>query len=200
MSTTTADDEAAAESSEDTEVDEFEIDVGGPDAVELEFGPTKLSSGIAVGAAVLAALSSGLYSGLALPFSFAGVGFVAVAVYRAESRRWLSLGVMSLFIGIIASDMFGPPGLDPAVYLASMTATIVSWDVGQHAITIGEQFGLTAPTRRGELVHAAGSVIVGVLASGIAYGVYFFGSGNQPTLAVALLMLGAVLLIWALRD
>jgi hypothetical protein len=101
---------------------------------------------------------------------------------------------------IIAADMFGPFGLDPAIFVTGVAATLVAWDVGQHAITIGEQFGRQAPTRRGEIVHAGGSVMVGVLASGLAYGIYLFGSGNQPTLAVALLMFGAVLLIWALRD
>lgn len=182
------------------EVEEIEIDAGGPEAVELDFGPTVLSSRIAVAAAVFAVLTSGPYSGLALPMSLAGLAFVAVAVYRANSRRWLSLGVVSLFLGIALADMFGPPNLGVGLFLVSVTATIVAWDVGQHAITIGEQFGRQAPTRRGELVHAGSSVIVGILGSTLAYGVYFFGLRNQPTLTVATLMFGAVLLMWALRD
>jgi len=166
--------------------------------VELEFEPTRVSSVVAMTAGVLAALTTVPYGGFAVPFGIAGLAFLATGLFGSGSRRWVSLGVANLFMGVIVAGGFG--AATPPTVLAATVATLIAWDVGQHAITVGEQFGRTAPTRRGEVVHAASTTIVGVLSAGIAYGVYVFGTSGQPTLAVVLLFLGAVLLVWALRE
>ena len=166
--------------------------------VELNRDPAVVSSVVSVIAGFLAVLVTAPALGLAIPFGLAGVLFLALGLFRVGSRGWVSLGVTSIFIGIVVVGALG--AAPPLTLLTGAVALFVSWDVGQHAVTVGEQFGRTAPTQRGEVVHAAASSLVGVLAAGVAYGIYLFGAGDQPALAIILLLLGVVGLVWALRD
>lgn len=173
-------------------------DVDPEAAVELDHRPALTSSIIAVFAGVLAMLTSGPFAGIALLFGLAGVSFLAVGLFVTGSRSWVSLGIVSLFVGILTVGVLGTAPIP--LLLISAVGLVVAWDVGQHAITIGEQFGRTTPTQRGELVHAAGSGLVGILGAGGVYGVYWAGTGGQPVLAILLLLLGAILLVWSLRE
>jgi hypothetical protein len=177
---------------------ETEIEDDERRSVDLVNEPAITSGAIALFAGVLAMLTSAPFYGVAVPFGVLGVLFLGVGVFSAASRRWVSLGAMSIFVGILIVGALGAATVP--MLLISGVMTLVAWDVGQHAITVGEQFGRTVPTRRGELVHAASSTIVGVLGAGASYGVYVLGAGGQPALAVVLLVLGAVGLVWALRD
>lgn len=182
----------SAETSDET----FEF--GGRETVELDDRPTIVSSAIAVTAGVLAMAGSAPYSALAIPFGLLGLVFLAAGLFVKGSRSLVSLGVMSFFIAIL---IVGALGLaPPTMLLASIVGTIIAWDVAQYGITIGEQMGRNAPTKRGELFHAGGSTVVGVLAAGVGYGVFRVGSAGQPALALLLLFLGATVMIWALRD
>lgn len=174
------------------------VDTGEREAVELENKPTVVSGIISLTAGILAMAGSAPFSGLAIPFGLLGLLFLGTGLFVKRSRQWVSLGVTSLFIGVLIVGMLGLA--PPSMLLASAVGVLVAWDVGQHAVTIGEQFGRTTPTRRGELFHAAASIVVGVLAAGIGYTIYLLGSEGQPALAMILLLLGAVALVWALRD
>lgn len=181
-----------------TETDETTIGFGGREAVEMDDRPTVVSSAIAVTAGLLAMVGSAPYSGLAIPFGLLGILFLAAGLFGNGSRSLVSLGVMSFFVAIL---IVGALGLAPVtMLLASTVGTLIAWDVGQYGITIGEQIGRNAPTKRGELFHAAGSTVVGILAGGLGYGVFRFGSEGQPALALLLLFLGAIIMVWALRD
>lgn len=173
-------------------------DVDGRTPVELDHRPASTSGIVALTAGVLAMLASAPFAGVALPFGLAGVLFLATGLFVTGSRSWVSLGVTSIFVGVLVVGILGT--VPPLVLLVSVVGLVVSWDVGRHAITVGEQFGRTAPTRRGELVHAAGSSLVGVLAAGGAYGAYSIRVGEQPALAVVLLITGVILLVWVLRE
>jgi hypothetical protein len=166
--------------------------------VVLDESPPVTSSIISIFAAVIAVVVTAPSFGFAIPLGIAGLLFIATGVFTAGSRRWVSLGVTSIFVGILLVGALG--AATPLTMVTSAVALFVSWDVGQHAVTIGEQFGRGAPTQRGELVHAAASSLVGVLGAGVAYAVYLLGTGDQPALAVILLLLGVVALVWALRD
>lgn len=174
------------------------IGTGERESVELDHQPTIVSSVIAVTAGVLSMAASAPFSGLAIPFGLLGVVFLGVGLFVRGSRQYVSLGVTSLFVGVLIVGILG--AATPLMLLVSLVGLMVAWDVGQHAVTIGEQVGRTAPTRRGELIHAAGTSVVGILAAGFAYGTYQLGSQGQPALAVILLVVGVTALVWALRD
>lgn len=185
-----------------TETADGEEDAGGvpgiPDPVEIDDGTPVLSGSIAVFAAVIAMLTSAPFLGLAFIPGLAGVLFVAAGVFATQSRSYVSLGVASIFVGVL---LVGAMGAGPPMMLVtSAVGVFVAWDVGQHAITISEQFGRSAPTQRGELVHAGGSSLVGILSAGILYGIFLAGSGGKPALAVILMTTGFLALMWALRD
>ena len=173
-------------------------ELGVPEVVDLEFGPRRFSAFVAIFAGVMATATSAPYHGLSLPFGLLGLVFLVFGALFGKSRGWISLGVTSIFIGVLVAGVFD--AITVPMTLMATVGTMIAWDVGQHAVTIGEQFSRESPTRRGEATHAAASTIVGVLAAGVAYGIYVAGSGGQPALAILFLGLGATFLIWALRD
>jgi len=175
----------------DTRMDDTAVEVPDED-------PATVSSVISLFAGIFAMLLSAPFLGAAVPFGFGGVLFIGLGLFVKTDRSWVSFGVASIFLGILLVGAFGPA--QPLTLVIATVALFVSWDVGMHAIVIGNQLGSTAPTLRGEVVHAAASVIVGSLASGVTYGLFVFGSGGQPVLAVFLLVIGVLGLLWSLRD
>jgi len=173
-------------------------DVGREAPVEINDDPAVVSGAISVFAALLAVLVVTPFFGFAVPLGLLGLLFLGVGVFGEGSRRWVSLGVTSVFIALVLVGALG--AATPLTLVVGSVALFVAWDVGQHAVTVGEQFGRGVPTRRGEVVHAAATSLVGVLGAGIAYGIFQFGTGGQPALAVILMLLGVVGLVWALRD
>lgn len=170
----------------------------GIEPIELDNRPAVTSGVISLTAGILAMAATAPYSGLAILFGLVGLLSIGAGLFTKGSRRWLGFGVTSLFIAMLAVGILGQA--PPSMLVVGAVGLLVSWDVGQHAITIGEQMGRNAPTQRGEVAHAAGSSIVGILAGGLTYGVYLFGAEGQPALAVILLMVGGIALVWALRD
>ena len=84
--------------------------------------------------------------------------------------------------------------------LVGLVMAVVAWDVGQHAVGLGEQVGRAGPTVRAELVHAGTSLGIAGGTAGIAYLLFVAGAGNQPTTALVALLLAAVLIVLALRN
>jgi uncharacterized membrane protein YbaN (DUF454 family) len=166
--------------------------------VEVDRGPARLSSALATIAALLAVLTSAPLSVLAVLLG--GVGFVvlAVALFARGSRRLLWLGTVSIFGG--ALDAGARAAAPPALVLTSVAAVLLAWDVGQNAISVGEQLGRGAETWRAELVHAAVSTVVAVLVAVAAYAVFGLGVGSPPVLAVLLFVGASLLLTWALDS
>ena len=62
-------------------------------------------------------------------------------------------------------------GADLRLALAGMAAAFVAWDVGTFGVSLGEELGARASTIRIELVHAGGTILVGVGAVGVALAV-----------------------------
>ncbi|SNZ17078.1 hypothetical protein SAMN06269185_2881 [Natronoarchaeum philippinense] len=168
-----------------------------PDPIELDHSPTKLSTIAAVGAAVLAALTSAPFALLALPVGLAGAGAVGAGLIVAESRTWVAVGVGALFLSVLISGGFGTP---VELLLVSMVATVLAWDFGHNAISLGEHVGRHSTTRRNEIIHGAATTIAASLAAAVGYGVYAIAGGGQPVAALSLLLFGIVFLIWAIRT
>lgn len=165
--------------------------------VDVEHEPARLSAHVAMGAGVVAALTSAPFALLALPFGVGGLAMLAAGLYVAESRTWVSVGAGGIFSGGLLAGAFG--GVTAELLLISVIGVMVAWDVGQNAISIGEQLTAATHTRRLELVHAGATAVVATLAAGLAYGVYVAGTGGQPAPALALLLIGAVVLLWVVR-
>lgn len=126
-----------------------------------------------------------------------GAGLVAlVAGLRAGLRRLVSLGVLGLILGVLVAGAVGVPA---ELLLVSAAASAVAWDVADQAVSLGEQVGRGADTARAELVHAAGSALVATAAVAAAYLVFRAVAGG-PVVALALLLLGAILLASVLRG
>jgi hypothetical protein len=129
-----------------------------------------------------------------------GLGVVALVAVAAgsfrPSPRLLTVGAAVLVAGVAAAGAFG--GTPESLVVAALGA-ILAWDYGQFGIEVGEQLGRAADSRRLLLAHAATSLLVGVAAIVVAYGVFRAAAGGQPVTALVFLLLGVVALVAALR-
>ena len=165
--------------------------------IEIDNRPTVISSWAAVGAAVLAALTSGLFAFLALPLSAGGVGMIAGGLFYAHNRSWVTIGTASLFLGVLVAGGFGAP---IELLLISMIGTLLAWDFGQHSISLGRQVGRHSTTRRNEIIHCGASTMVACVAAAIGLAVFLTAGGGRPVAALSMLLLGFLFLLWAIRT
>lgn len=156
--------------------------------------PARLSRWISVSAALVAVGSSGFYSWPALAVGTLGLLLLVVGLIRGANTA-VTIGAFGLFVGGIIAGVQNAP-IVPV--LISVTFTVLAWDVGGSAISIGKQLGREADTIRIEAVHMTASGIVGVVTAGVGYGLYQTGTGEQPVAALVFLLIAAVLLVEAL--
>jgi hypothetical protein len=109
----------------------------------------------------------------------------------------VTLGAVGLFGGVLLA---GAQGGGPEALVLGLLGTVVAWDVGEHAVGLGEQLGREATTTRSELVHAAASLAVGAAGATLGYGVFLVAAGGQPTTALVFLLIGVVALAAAVRS
>ena len=160
----------------------------------IDRSPARLSGRIAAGVGVIAVVASGSYSWSALACGLLGLALVGLGLVRG-SRSGVTAGAVGLFVGALVAGAGGAPALAVALGVA---AAVVTWDVGTNAIDVGDHLGREARTRRIEAVHAAASISVGVVTTGIGYGIYRATAAGQPLAALVLLLIAAVLLSSAL--
>ncbi|MFC6988873.1 hypothetical protein ACFQJD_09425 [Haloplanus sp. GCM10025708] len=154
------------------------------------FGPEALSLGVEL---ALASVSVAVYLTLGLLGAVLFPG-------RGESAAVASVGV---FLAAVGSARVGVP---PVVVFVAVAASLVVWDVSDHAVAMGTEVGRAAPTRHVELVHAGGSLLVGGVGVAVAVG-GLLGAGAVPVLRsvatpLALLsaLVGVLFLLAALRS
>lgn len=144
---------------------------------------------------VVAFLATALAAPTAAPV--AGVAMMAVAVgLLRTSTRTLTWGAA---LGTAGIALAGYEGGAPAALLVAGVGLVVAWDVGDHGISLGGHVGRSAVSRRNVAVHAAGSLLVGVVTATVVYATYLAAAGGQPVAALALLLFGAVILLSAFR-
>lgn len=161
---------------------------------ELDRRPSRTGTALALLAAVVvvAALTPAGAGQLV-----AVTGLVAfAAALRRGSAVLLGAGGTGLFAGVLLGGVAGAP---PEPMLVAAAGTVVAWDVGENALTLGDQLGRAARTERAELVHAAGSTAVAAVGAALAYLAFVGVDRGQPSMALVLLLLGAVLLATTLR-
>jgi len=192
------DDTAVATTADAGPASESESESEPPEPVDVEHAPPRLTQFVAAGGAILGAALTAPFVLLALPFGIAGATIVAASAFLVQSRGWLTVGTGLVLVGTVVTGVYG--AVPPALMLASVGATILGWDVGQHGIVIGEQLGRSPRSRRIQVVHAATSAIVIGGISAVAYLVYLFAGDGRPAQAVALVVLGVIVLAWVFRS
>lgn len=129
------------------------------------------------------------------------VGILGVVVLTAgvrnASRKLLTFGVIVLFGAVLVAGASAAP---LAFVLVGAGATIVAWDAGTNAITVGRQLGAAAETRRLEVVHSLVTAAVATAVGAVGYGAFWLTNGGQSTAAVALLLLAALLFSYLLDS
>ncbi|MCU4743980.1 hypothetical protein OB955_15120 [Halobacteria archaeon AArc-m2/3/4] len=172
------------------------IDDTTPTRVTVDRSPAKVSATGATIAGAVAALTTAPFALLALPLGLGGVAMIAGGLWATTSRRLVSLGTASLFLGVLVAGGFGTP----VEFLLIATIGVgMAWDLGHNAIGLGEQMGRHSKTRRSEVIHAGATLIVVLAASVIGYSAYLVGGGGHPVAALAGMSLGLVFMIWAIR-
>jgi hypothetical protein len=166
------------------------------DVTEIQRSPPPLGSSVALVSATVGLLATALASVGAAGPSALGVLLVVLGLSRA-SRRLVTLGGVALFVGVLVA---GVRGGGPELLLVAALGTVLAWDVGEHAIGIGEQLGRDADSSRAVLVHAATTLLVGAFGAAVCYAAFLVVGGGQPVSALVFLLLGAVALVAALRG
>lgn len=162
----------------------------------IDRGPTRVGRWTSAVAGVVAFVTSGFYSWSALAVGTIGLGLLLVGVVRG-AKGAVTTGAFGL---LVAGVLAGSAGAPVPPILASVVFTVLAWDTGGNAIGVGEQLGRSADTARIEIVHAVGTLAVGVLTAAVGSGVYWFAAGGQPVAAVVFLLLGALLLLGTLGQ
>lgn len=163
----------------------------------IDRAPARLTGGLAVTTGVLAAVPAATVAPMSLVAGIIGLVLVAAGVGLDRGRqRLVTLGAAVLFSAVLAAGATGAP---VEVLLLGGTASILAWDFGQNAISVGEQLGRESRTTRAEVVHAAGSTIVAALTAGVGYAIFRIASGGQPIVALVFLLIAVIVLVSTLR-
>jgi len=156
--------------------------------------PARLSSAVAVVAAVIAFLLSGPYSWVALAASGLGVLLVLVGVLTGRHVP-VTAGSAGLIVGVIAAAFAETP---PLFVLGGTVGAMVAWDAGGTAIDPGNS-SVAQPGRPGwRLVHAGSTALVGVVTAVGSLAVYQTSLGRSPLTAPMLLLIAALCIAVAL--
>jgi hypothetical protein len=165
-------------------------------AVEVTHSPATVSSVIAAAAALLAVITSGT-SVLALLIGVFGLVAVVGGLFVFDSERALLVGTAFVFIGVVVSGIYGNSF---ALLVMGTFGSILAFDVGSNAFSVGRQLSDDTQTTRGEVVHASASLAVGVVIVGIGTLIFLVSLSELPVASIALLLFGALLLAWAIRS
>lgn len=160
----------------------------------IDRSPTRLGSGLALGAGLVALAAAGPYSAASGLAATLGV-VLLVAAARVGDRRLVSVGAVALLGGVLVA---GVAGASTGSLLVGVGATVFAWDAGGTSIDLGAQLGRAADTRRLEIVHAAASAGVATASAAVGYAVFLVMAGGQPVTALLLLLLAGALLVAAL--
>jgi hypothetical protein len=153
-------------------------------------------------------------------------GFTAIGVAAAAAMLFLATVAVSALWAVLATGYVegrtagvtiaslalfntaafaGVLDVSNALVLGALVGAVLVWDAGEFGVTLGEEIGRRANTRRAELVHATGTLAVGGVGAGVALliGGQSVGAVDAGTGPVALGLVavlgGLLLLVIALR-
>lgn len=149
------------------------------------------------------AVVPGVFAAVALarvPVAVA-LGLVGLAVVTAGtargSRRVVTAGGLAQFAGVLVA---GIAGVSAGLLLLGAAASVVAWTTGQHAVGLARQLGRDAPVHRSVLAHVASATLTTLSVGTLALGAFRFAEATVPAAAVAFLLVGGVVLLFALRS
>lgn len=164
----------------------------------LDHAPARLSTLVALLAAVVAIGMISL-SSIILAIPVGAVSLILLGLGLASGYRApIGLGVAILFFGTLITGTFLNASTE--ALLIGIIAIILSWDVGENAIGVGEQLTRGGRTQRTEAVHIASTALVGIVGGGLAYGVFRASTGGKPLPALIFLLVGVVFAGWLIRQ
>lgn len=163
---------------------------------EPGFGPARRSGAAALLAGVAVVLVCTGSPPPVLGVAAGGMLALAAGVVRG-TRGWLAVGAVGLVAGVLLASLAGASSLS---VLAGAPLALVAWDLGEHAVGLGEQVGREASTARGEAVHAGSSLGVGVVAVGVALAAGGLSVGPLPLPAFLVGLLASIVLVVSLRT
>lgn len=161
-------------------------------------------AGIVVAVGGLAAVLVGaetLVNRLVVAAGVAGVGLLGAGVAPLQSKRargFVTTGAAALSVAVVLSGVL----TDASVLslLGAMVATVVAWDAGEQAVSLGEQVGVRARTWPVELGHATATAGFGVAVVAATLGVREANVTGLPLAGLLLLLVAAVALLVALSN
>lgn len=141
------------------------------------FGSFSLLAGALVGAIAVA-------SALAVSIGITG------GVRALGTAAGTQLAAAGVFVAALAAGIAGSPVL---VVFGGVAASLLVWDLGEFAVTLGGEIGHLGSTRRGEIVHTVGATVIAVLAVAIGTGAVLVMSRlpRPPGDATALVLIAA---------
>lgn len=146
----------------------------------------------------------GLISGTLFAATLVVVGLLVGAWLGFLSGRAAGASTASSGL-LVAVALSKTVGVAAPVVLAGLVISLLVWDAGDYAATIGREVGHRASTRQTELVHLGGSLLVGVVAAGAAavlvgpVGRGLVDTNASILFALAAAVVGAVCFVVALR-
>lgn len=168
-----------------------------PVAVDVRHAPARVSAIAATVAALVGTVSTVPASVVGLFVAVFGLVGVVVGLFVVSSRRLSAIGTGIVFMGVVFTGLLGA---DEVLVVVGVLASILAFDLSQNAFSVGAQLSTDTETWRGEAVHAAGSVAAGVVSVVLALAIYLLAGGEVAPAGLALLFVGAVVLIWAIRT
>lgn len=112
-----------------------------------------------------------------------------------------SLGYSLASTGLFATAAFaGAAGVRPWLVFVGLVAALFVWDVGRYGTVLGREIGRHSPTRGAELIHAGGTLVVGVgsILAALALVRVLDSSLLGPSTPTALTLVGAFAAVAAL--
>lgn len=167
-------------------------------APEFETSPAQYSATAAVAVAALATVVVALGQPVMAIVGIAGVAVLAGGAFRGV--RWaVTAGAGVVFLADLLAATSGI-GITTFPALLAGALSVAAWDIGEHAIGLGEEMGTAARTAHAELVHAALTLAVALVAVSVGYAIFLVGADGRPVLAIILLVAGAFMLFRTLRP
>lgn len=132
----------------------------------------------------------------------AGLAVLAAALVPLRfrwSRVLIDVGAGMVFLTVLVGGVVR--GTSTPALLAATAATVVAWDAGENAVSLGGQVGTGegAATRRAELVHAGAGAVVACVGVAAVLGVTRLGVDDLPLAALVALLVAGVALALAIH-
>ncbi|WP_396610526.1 hypothetical protein ACH9L7_09760 [Haloferax sp. S1W] len=157
--------------------------------------PTRPGTAMSLSAAGLSVLVLSLGSPTAAVVSLLAGVTLAGGLTRG-SRRVLDVAGGLYFLSLVAAGV-GTAGVE--ILLLAAITSILAWDIGENALSVGDHLGRETETTRLEVVHAATTVLVLTVGAGVVFALGLAASGGQPVTAVVLLLVGVIALVAGMR-